>query len=396
MAIDPRISLAVQQANIAPAIDLFQRTLQQQRANSIQDRLLPGQLQLQQQALAQGKQAIEQGELSLQASRINIDNEEDKRDLRSLAEFSTLNKPLFEEAVKGNVDPLRAALETRVRQLGPERATQSAEALRAINSNVPSQISLALRGFQNAENLAKQTGLLGRTETPAALREFQTTVETAGLTPEEKQQAARIKLGLQPRATGSASQTIAAQGTAEEVAEVEKTIKGAGEEGRLTAKLKLQPEIESAVKGAVAQAVQAADKVKEERSDSNAFSVYEVGINGLRQALGDTSTGPFVGALPAITSEARTADGAIAAMAPILKQMFRSAGEGTFTDKDQELLVAMIPTRKDSPETRQSKLANIDAIVRAKLRQPEQQEPRAEQAQPQTGTIGRFTFEVID
>jgi hypothetical protein len=54
-------------------------------------------------------------------------------------------------------------------------------------------------------------------------------------------------------------------------------------------------------------------------------------------------------------------------MAPILKQIFRTAGEGTFTDADQKLLLAMVPTRTDTPTARKAKLANIDTIVRAKL-----------------------------
>ena len=68
----------------------------------------------------------------------------------------------------------------------------------------------------------------------------------------------------------------------------------------------------------------------------------------------------------------------VAAMAPILKQLFRGAGEGTFTDKDQELLVAMLPTRKDTPEARVIKVQNIDAIVRAKLGSQQSQGPQSE------------------
>ena len=54
-------------------------------------------------------------------------------------------------------------------------------------------------------------------------------------------------------------------------------------------------------------------------------------------------------------------------MAPVLKQMFRASGEGIFTDRDQELLLAMVPDRKDTPEARAWKIRNIDNIVRAKL-----------------------------
>ena len=54
-------------------------------------------------------------------------------------------------------------------------------------------------------------------------------------------------------------------------------------------------------------------------------------------------------------------------MAPVLKQLFRASGEGTFTDKDQEMLIAMVPTRSTLPEARVVQLAAIDSIVSAKL-----------------------------
>ena len=54
-------------------------------------------------------------------------------------------------------------------------------------------------------------------------------------------------------------------------------------------------------------------------------------------------------------------------MAPVLKQLFRVAGEGVFTDRDQALLLAMIPTRATRPEARNKQIQNIDNIVKAKL-----------------------------
>ena len=59
-----------------------------------------------------------------------------------------------------------------------------------------------------------------------------------------------------------------------------------------------------------------------------------------------------------------------AAMAPVLKQLFRVSGEGVFTDRDQALLLDMVPKRTDLPAAREAKIANIDAIVRAKLGMP--------------------------
>lgn len=98
-----------------------------------------------------------------------------------------------------------------------------------------------------------------------------------------------------------------------------------------------------------------------------AMDLYETARDGLLSGLEGSKTGPFSGRLPAITAAQQTAEGGVAAMAPVLKQLFRVAGEGVFTDKDQELLINMVPTRKDAPEARKAKIENIDNIVKAKL-----------------------------
>lgn len=96
-------------------------------------------------------------------------------------------------------------------------------------------------------------------------------------------------------------------------------------------------------------------------------NVYETARNGLLTGLQNSTTGPIAGRMPAFTNEQQIAEGGVAAMAPVLKQLFRSAGEGTFTDKDQEILMKMLPTRADSKEAAAAKVANIDKIVEAKL-----------------------------
>lgn len=101
---------------------------------------------------------------------------------------------------------------------------------------------------------------------------------------------------------------------------------------------------------------------------ATAFSVYENARNGVANALSETYTGPMVGAGPAFTAARQKADAALAAMAPSLKGIFREAGEGTFTEGDQKLLMDMLPSRRTSPEARDFALSNIDAIVRAKLK----------------------------
>lgn len=100
------------------------------------------------------------------------------------------------------------------------------------------------------------------------------------------------------------------------------------------------------------------------------WGTYQQAKSGLLKSLAGTETGPIAGRIPAVTTAQQTAEGGVSAMAPVLKQLFRVAGEGTFTDKDQELLMNMVPTRTDRPEARQQKIDNIDNIIRAKLGKP--------------------------
>lgn len=137
--------------------------------------------------------------------------------------------------------------------------------------------------------------------------------------------------------------------------------------GKLQSQFKLAPKVKSAVEASVLAARQNAARFEDERSNEKAMSVYEAATEGLLTALEQTTTGPGAGFIPAITANQQIADGAVAAMAPTLKQLFRSAGEGNFTDADQALLMQMVPTRKDSREAALAKMANIDTIVRAKL-----------------------------
>jgi hypothetical protein len=111
-----------------------------------------------------------------------------------------------------------------------------------------------------------------------------------------------------------------------------------------------------------------------------AWSMYTTARDGLMAGLGNTQTGPIAGRIPAFTTEQQTAEGGVAAMAPVLKQLFRVAGEGVFTDRDQALLLLMVPDRRDTPEAAANKIANIDAIVQAKLGMPAT--PAAPQAPP--------------
>lgn len=224
-----------------------------------------------------------------------------------------------------------------------------------------------------------------------AFQDFDAKAKAAGLTPgtPEYQGAARISLGIDPRAgTITGDERIAGDAgltasVAQSQAQIAGAESGAREGAKLVAQAKLKPEVEKAVTLAKEQAKQVAEQAGEKRSNSTALRMYDTAMQSLSDALADTATGPGVGFLPALTTNAQIAEGAVASMAPILKQMFRTAGEGTFTDKDQEMLLKMIPTRSTHPEAREAQIKAIDAIVRAKLNQPEE-------AAAGEGTIGRF------
>ena len=122
-----------------------------------------------------------------------------------------------------------------------------------------------------------------------------------------------------------------------------------------------------AIPGGPADVKMSADEAKRRDETGRTLNAYVAARDGLLTGLGESSTGPIVGRFPALTSEQQVASGAVSAMAPVLKQLFRVAGEGTFTDRDQALLLDMVPDRTDSPSARAAKMANIDRIVGAKL-----------------------------
>lgn len=134
-----------------------------------------------------------------------------------------------------------------------------------------------------------------------------------------------------------------------------------------------------------------AEAQKRQVANSNSLAQYEAAISGLKEGLSGAVTNPLIGSLPAVTANQQIAQGGVAAIAPVLKQLFRASGEGTFTDADQKLLMEMVPNRMDLPEARQAKLANIDAIVRAKLGQQSVAAPARPASRP-SATPRRLKF----
>jgi len=193
------------------------------------------------------------------------------------------------------------------------------------------------------------------------------------LSEEDRKKAIRIRLGLDPRAVGSATTTLAsrAQDEIDMVSKVEAQLEASKENAKLLARFDLDPKIKFAVEQSLGLSKAIIDREEGKRSNSKALRAYEAGISSLATALGNTYTGIGGDLISAFTVKGQIANASIALMAPILKDIFRGAGEGTFTEGDQKTLMAMLPTLSMKKEARAEQLAKIDKVVREKLSVPE-------------------------
>lgn len=207
------------------------------------------------------------------------------------------------------------------------------------------------------------------------------------LSPQERMQIANGTFSLQVPVAQSAPVAVPVQtlprrpSAGEEAAAVARAkadvelatapmIAGATEGAKLDANLSRADQVAAADASRQRQIDEA--KAQAERNAGRAgldasYQLYQVARDGLVQALDGARTGPIAGRLPALQPADQNAESAVASMAPVLKQLFRSAGEGVFTDKDQQMLLDMMPTRTMLPEARKDAIRRIDAIVEAKL-----------------------------
>lgn len=320
----------------------------------------------QQQALAKRQAAL--APLQLQSAQLGVEGQQQQLDQRNEQQK---NQSLFNTALRvdsasdAEIIPILQAQIQRVKSIPGGDATSSEGALK-----------LALAGDfdgvrKGAKNLIDIGVRQGDIKAPAGQRQSSEGISfenlIANFSDADKTKARRVKAGLDPRMVGSAIQTITEQGIENNIANVEKVITEAKEIGKLTAQHKLKPVVDAAVIAAVGQAKAEVAKLGEERSSVKTLDIYNNSMSNLTKALDNTITGPFIGLTPALTDNAQIADGAIAMMLPLMKDVFRGAGEGTFTEGDQKILTDMIPTRSDSAEARKSKIMFIDELIRARL-----------------------------
>lgn len=344
---------------------------------------------------------VGQQQLAQQGAQQQLINQQNQSRIRDLAVLGSQAMGVFgqDELTPEKIEQVRGqALLARANlPEGGVRQQQLDQFIATLDQNP----ELARQQASQAVQLGQRLGVFGRGQgLTAAQRERESNLRaleggidanTGRLKPREQltpaQESAAVDLGLLSRRALTPEELAQRQQLVGDVKTTQQVERAAGvEAAKLAAQLKLSPEVKGAVVTATEAAKNRAKVAEEERSANKALAVYEAGIEGLSNALGQTTTGPIVGRFFALTESQQSADGAVAAMAPILKQMFRSAGEGNFTDADQRLLLEMIPTRTDSPGARQSKLRNIDAIVRAKLGTGEEVQQTTIQEQTPQGT----------
>ena len=357
------------QFTLADVPGAFNRGLQFRQQNEIR----PLEIAAAQQNVANAEQNFRAGEQNLKAGEQNMQFQQvQKRALEQdidIRNDAQRNQSLYDVAFQTQnakdeeIIPILKAQIDKVAKLGGD-STASQKALALAETG---DFDGVRQGAKNIIDVGISQGDLKPrgSQLSAEQQTFDSLIKD--FSEEDKTRARRVKAGLDERAVGSAIQTIAKTGTAATIADVESVLASAKETGKLTAQLKLKPEVEAAVIMATGQAKLEVDKIGKNRSNKRALDVYTGAMSNLTKTLDNTITGPFLGLTAGLTSNAQIADGAIAMMLPLMKDVFRGAGEGTFTEGDQKILTDLIPTRSTFAEARVAQIKMIDTIIRSKL-----------------------------
>ncbi len=196
---------------------------------------------------------------------------------------------------------------------------------------------------------------------------------TAGLSAEDQLKARRIELGLDPRAVGSAVQTITQEGTAPKVAVTEEILAGGKETGKLKSRLKFKPQIAKAVSLARSEAAARGETLTNVKRMKAALPGLNIAVSQLRElapiatstfggrafdfAVKETGFGSTTGA----NARAKFIGIVANQVLPLLRQTFGAA----FTAQEGESLKAAMADPDASPT---QKMVQLDAFIAQKVR----------------------------
>lgn len=180
MAIDPRISLSVQQASILPAIDIFNRARQQQIENERQAMFDPLRA-------AQMQQGLEMGQQQLQQQQSLMQDQESIRDMNNIANFFDINQQDFQV---GNEQFLKQKIiDSNLSDLNKR------EAIETIDSRGVEALS---NQFGQVKNIVRPQ--VAGQQTPVAIQERESLLKDLESDNPDVVKSARIELGLDPKA----------------------------------------------------------------------------------------------------------------------------------------------------------------------------------------------------
>jgi hypothetical protein len=411
MAIDPRISMGIQAPNTSQAINIFEnalmnaqtRDIRQQQADQAAARA-PFEQQLLEGRAGQVPAQQAMLEQQVQQGQNVLDEEGENRIIRSVAEFSPVLRPALESALQsGDTSEAQTLLTARLMDLSSKgiNTDQTAEAIQMLRNG---DVQGVMNAIDIADNAAATRGLLSRGSS-VGQREFENLTKIAQGDPNsDETKAARIKLGLDPRAGMSAAERMALTlGLTSSVAGSQAEIAGAIEEAKQEAKDTSASGAQAIEKGAIN-----IDETKftneQKRNDViNAKNARrkeaDAAIESIDTLLDGDRFSKAFGKVVTSTPELLRSQESIDAIADVnqikglitLESRQKLKGQGTITDSEQKIL-AQSATVLDNPlisderarrELRKIKRVFEDASDRNQLKRETKDRIEAEALQPQ-------------
>ena len=155
--------------------------------------------------------------------------------------------------------------------------------------------------------------------------------------------------------------------TAAQIPQQKAAEEGAKETAKLNAQIKISPRLQKEIAMAVETGKNEIKAGVIEKDQQRTFSAYRTAMDNVLSAAGNTDTGPLIGRLPALSTNQQLLQGAIDILKAQLKAIIRIAGEGNWSDKDQQMVDNMALSRTDTAEAFQLKAAQLDAYLMARL-----------------------------
>lgn len=384
MAIDPRISLAAQVPSVTPAINIFENALNNAQTREMRQQQM-AQADVMNPLLAQqAQQGVDINSQNIAAGEAQAQQANQLRILKSVNDFGVQNQSVIDNALAtGDAAPLQASLTQRLATLKQQGLpTQETEdALFMLGQGNVQGVADSIRGAQDVYNQRQNQGM------SAAQREFNQLSTLATGNPESDiTKAARIKLGLDPRAAESAAERIVKNPTvAGQIAKQAGDVAGAQEGAKLKKQLKHKPEITKAVKLAEKEATERGEVLTDLSRMTAALPGVRDAVSQLRELapLTTTTWGGKVwdaavkqtgfGATTGSTAAAKFQSIVDSQVLPLLKPTFGAA----FTVQEGDALRA---TLGDVSASAEEKMATLDAFLNQKERDIQTKQAQIDQA----------------